>query len=289
MSKSDVTIPNFSHDDLINAYVSGMKKAVDFVQSKIVPVLNGLIELSDRESAILGIFYRVHVLGSSQTRLNNSKDFNAVAINCRTLFELLLDLKLLSAKGSTDTDIKRFHAFPKFDRFKAAKRLSKFQTKNPGVESEVLLDKLRQDFLSNIDEDEIESQVGSLWGVKKNGKSILPIHWSGMNIRERAEHFGAIYIQKYLEIFWWLSSYVHSGSSAYAGLSAKVLEVVYGVSLDISRKIYLESLIICSKTFFLFQAIKDFSQIVEFIRNAPKKILIDYALDTVSKTDVDKQ
>ena len=268
-----------------------MREAVDLVKNKVIPILHNQIILSDREGAILGIFFRVHVLCSSQTRLTYSKDFNAVANNCRTLYELLLDLKLLSANDSTDEDIKRFYAFPEIDRFGAAEKVSGFQAKNPGVETHTFFDnKIRQSLISDKSRrDDVIEKVRNLWGEKKGGKLNWPKHWSGFTIRDRAKKFGAISEQEYLEVFWMLSSYVHSGSGSYAGLPARTLELIYGMSIDMSRKMYLESLIICSKILSLSRYIKDFNQIVEFIRDAPDKILIKNALDKMYKSDNDKQ
>jgi hypothetical protein len=286
MSKSNEELPSLSQADLINAIVIGMKEAVDFVQSKVIPILQDQMKLSDRESAILGTFYRVHLLCSSQTRLNNLKDFNAVAINCRTVFELLLDLKLLSAEDCSDEDIKKFDAFPEIDKFRSAQKLLNFQTNNPGLESRTIIDnKFRQVYLSNIDKNKITKTVKMFWGVNKKGEPKWPRHWSGLSIRDRAEKLGAISVQEYLEVYWMLSINAHSGSAPYFGLSEETLESVYGTCMDKSRKMYLESLEICSKVFSLYQGMDNLFQAIEIIRNTRDKILFDKAFDRISNLD----
>lgn len=289
MSEINSKLPDFSQRDLINAYFDGMKEAVDFVQTQVMPILKGQINLNDRETAIVGIFYRIHALGSSLTRLNKFLDFNTVAISCRTIYELLLDLKLLSADDSTAEDVKRFHAFPRVNRFCAAQRISEFQTKNPGVEAHAFFDtQIRQNFLTTLRKHSmIESQVCSLWGTTKKGKPRWPDHWSGLSIRKRAEKFGEIYEQEYLEIYGMLSWYTHAGSTSYAGFPKDTLEGIYGFSQNISRKMYIESLIIEAKTFSLFEAIEKFSQVVEFLKDAPNKILIDFALNKLDQKNQD--
>lgn len=177
-------------------------------------------------------------------------DFNAVAIICRTIFELLLDLKLLSAKESNEEEVEKFYNFPRVDMFRASKRLRDFQAENPDIKAKALLgNEIRQHFLEDIDEIGLETLVGNLWGKTKKGKPNWPKHWSGMNVHDRAAIFGAYYVQNYLELFWLLSRYVHSGSGAYQGLSAESLEATYGICLDLSRKMYADSLEILSDTF----------------------------------------
>ncbi|MGO8762646.1 MAG: hypothetical protein ACLQUS_11735, partial [Desulfobaccales bacterium] len=135
--------------------------------------------------------------------------------------------------------------------------------------------------------DAIEANIDSLWGRKRKGKGKLncPDHWSGFSIRERAKNFGPLYEQEYLEIYSLLSSYAHGGNAAYSGLSEAALESVYGISLELARKMYIESLLICSKIFNLGDAMESFSQIVSFLENAPRQILTEYGLKKVKHSE----
>lgn len=161
---------DISMDDTINAIVSGLKEVVLIGQKRIIPVLNTLVKPSAQEKAIRGTFFRINVLCSSQTRLNNSKDFNAVANNCRTLFELLLDLKLLSDVNSTNKDVEKFHTFPKVSRIRSAQKLADFRGKNPVVMQNMVFDNTRiQAFLAETDWCHLKIQMSSLWGIKKMG------------------------------------------------------------------------------------------------------------------------
>jgi len=71
---------------------------------------------------------------------------------------------------------------------------------------------------------------------------------------------------------------VHSGNASYAAFSESTLEGVYGISMNISRKMYIEALLLCAKIFSLGYVVEGFSQVVDFLKNAPEKILIEYAL-----------
>lgn len=100
-------------------------------------------------------------------------------------------------------------------------------------------------------------------------------------MRDRAKKFGPIYEHQYLELYGLLSSYVHSGSAAYDGLSAEALEAVYVTCLDSSRKMYSEAIKACSDLFSLNKVIKDFSGMLEFIEDAPAKILTKRAINEI--------
>lgn len=271
-------ISDFTQKDLLDTYFDANKEAVDFVQKEIISVLNGQINLSLKEEAIVGTFFRMHALASSLTRLNNKLDFNAIAVIARTLFEVLIDLKLLT--NASDEGMARFRAFPKVDRFKKAKALLEFQGANPGVERQSFFDpKVRKDFVEAPGkQDEIENDVKALWGITSKGEPSWPGHWSHLNFKDRVKSFGAAYEQEYLEIYSLLSWYVHAGTAGYAGFSEQGLEAVYGISLKLSRRMYIEGLIICATIFHLSKAIEKFSQVMDFLENAPKQFLIDLGI-----------
>lgn len=290
MNETIPEIPDFTAHELIGAYHDGLRGAVDFVQSQVIGTLQGQIYLSQHESAIMGIFLRVHALACSLLRLNNSIDFNAVANIARTLFELLLDLKLLVSANLKQQDLARFFAFPEVDRFRIAKRIVELQNKHPDLVRSSLFDSsARKEFVeSRVKDKSIEKKVESLWGRDSKGKLRWPEHWSGLSVRNRSTTFGSLYEQEYLEIYSFLSSYTHSGSSAYAGLTEKTLESIYGISLEYARKLYIESLIICSKVFSLQKGIESFTQVVAFLQSAPRQILSEYGLKRLDEEKLSK-
>lgn len=283
MSETIPEIPDFTAHELISAYHDGLREAVDFVQSQVIGTLQGQISLSQKEKAIMGIFLRVHALACSLVRLNKSVDFNAVAGITRTLFELLLDLKLLISPNLQQQDLDRFFAFSEVDRFRRARRIVKLQEKHPDlVGSSLLNSAVRKGFVeSRVKDKSVEKKVESLWGKNSKGKLKWPDHWYGLSIRDRSTTFGPLYEQEYLEVYSLLSSYAHSGSSAYAGMSEKALESIYGISLEYARKLYIESLVICSKVFSLQEGIESFAQVVTFLQSAPRQILIEYGLKRI--------
>lgn len=278
-------IPDFTTSDVINSYYQGLKEAVDFVQSQIVPVLSGQIKLSRQEGAVMGIFYRVHALARSLVRLNNRVDFNAVAIITRTMLELIIDLKLLARSDITEKELDQFFSFPDIDHFRVADQVNEFQKDHPELRDQSLLDSsVRQEFVrSSLEKGEIEGKLSTLWNVSRAKGLRQLYHWSGLSVRKRAERLGPLYEQKYLEDYSILSWYTHGGNSAYFGFSEKALESVYGIFLEYSRKLYIESLLISSKVFNLREGITGFSQVIAFLKEAPRKLLIEYGLNRMGE------
>lgn len=62
----------------------------------MVPVLNGQLNLSDKEAAILGTYFRFYLCAKGVLSLNDRRFFQLVASAARTGFELLIDLRSLA-------------------------------------------------------------------------------------------------------------------------------------------------------------------------------------------------
>jgi Family of unknown function (DUF5677) len=195
MKKVSADIPELTQQELVSLYYCALQEAVDFVQTEIVPVLRGQLQLSEKEEAILGTFYRIHALASSLTRLNKKLDFNAVAVIARTIFELLLDLKTLAAEKLSAKELVQFRAFAEVNRFRKAIKLLQFERENPCIESSSKLDsEIRKQFVKSSEkQSEIEARVEKLWGLNSKGKLQWPEHWSGFSIRDRAKKLGSRY------------------------------------------------------------------------------------------------
>lgn len=281
-----LSVPDITPHELLSAYHDGLRHAVDFAQHEVIPILSGQIGLNRREEAQLGLFYIIHSLASSGVRLNNKVDFVGMAGIARTLFELLVDLKILDLADLPEIELDRFHTFAEVDKFRKARRLVELYKKNPSIQEHSLFNpEVRKIFISKPGKtEEIEKKVDMLWGRTKKGTLNWPDHWSNLTIKDRVKKLGDAYEHKYLEIYALLSSYTHSGNTAYAGLSPNSFEYFYGFSLELTRKMYVEALLIIAKTFVLTSALESFSGITEFLQNAPKHILRDYGLEKMKET-----
>lgn len=107
---------------IVEAYFQGTDEIRHFVVSVMQPVLRGQLSLNSRETAIVGTYYRITAWLKALGELDSLPHYQAVAAAARSLFELLLDMKLIQS-DSTGQMVNRFHAFPDVERYRAASKL----------------------------------------------------------------------------------------------------------------------------------------------------------------------
>lgn len=271
-------IDELTTHELINSYLDSLKIANWYVNQKIIVLLKAIINPTKHESAILGSFYRVHALATSLTRLNQKVDVNAVAIIARTLFEIQLDVKYFSERTISTNDLEKYFMFPEITRYKKAKKINELQQKHPDISDRTLLpNNIRKSFLETSDfSQDIVQKVEMIWGKTKGGKPNWPSQWHGKSAYDFAIQFGPVYEQEYLEVYSILSDFTHSGCGAYNNFAESTFESIYGVTLEYSRNLYLDSILTCSKYFKLDKGIDDFSATFDSLRKLPVNRLIEY-------------
>lgn len=271
-------IEELTTHNLISSYHDSLKIANTYVNQNIIGLLKAIISPTNQETALLGSFYRIHSLATSLTRLNKKVDVNAVALIARTLFEIQLDIKFFSEKKINQNDLGKYFNFPKIQRYQKAKQIIELQQEHNGISDRTLIpNNIRKSFLeaSDINEDIIPT-VERIWGKTKKGKPNWPSQWHGQSVYVFAAQFGPIYEQEYLEVYSILSSFTHSGCGAYLNFSESTFESIYGVTLEYSRNLYLDSIVTCSKFFKLDKGIEGFSNTLDSLRNMPISRLVEY-------------
>ncbi len=278
--KNQTDIQSISPQTLGKLYFDSNCECCRLIDEKIIPVFDSQLDLhkrkitllSDYEIALIELFYRLHCLFSSQTRLTNGRDFNAVAINCRSIFELMLDIQLL-ANNLIENGIEKYHSFTKIDRYLQARKLKKFEKQYPEFDGKGIFPKQNRDKFLDEKEAIIEKDLQDLWGKNSIKEAESLSHWSGINIYSRTQKIGKNSEHLYRELYTFLSSFTHAGNTATSGLSEDGLTGVYGISQNFSREFYKESFTTIARIFYLDKAIENFSYIQNFIENAPMEII----------------
>lgn len=257
----------------VEAFFIGTKVLSEFAKSVIISVLYGQLNLSDREKAISGTYYRMYGWIRSMVVMNRREHFQGAAAAARTLFELLLDLKILATDETSDS-VERFHAFPEVEKYRVAKKLVSFRDSHPNSTKDV---SRQRKFLSSPGrKQKNDKAVIKFWGkTKKKGLPKHPKHWTGMSVFERARDLGIEYEELYHDAYPLLSWLIHSGSTGYAGLSEDALEAYFGRSHIIAQKTFIEATIICAEEFKISFLIKDLRIILEDIRLTPGKVIVE--------------
>lgn len=114
----------------VEAFISGTATSAQFADEMIIGVLRGQMGLRPRELAVTGTYYRMYGWIKTLATLNDAVHYQAVASAARTLFELLLDLKILT-EDTTGLELQRFQAFPEIEKFRVATKMTQFREENP--------------------------------------------------------------------------------------------------------------------------------------------------------------
>jgi hypothetical protein len=220
---------------IIDAYFDGTKHMHDFGREVMIPQLKALLGPSAQEIALRDTYFKMHLHLGSAITMNRVDHFQSVAALTRSLFELHLDMKIITADKTGDA-VKRYSEFPEIERYRRAEQLIAFDAAHPG--------QIKQDLSAQrafIAEPARKARVATAIGPKKR----YPEHWSGMNARDRARHVGqeALYVEVYALLSW----YVHAGAAGTTGMSKDAIESVFGVCHALMRRTFLDAIAVCAK------------------------------------------
>jgi len=220
---------------IIDAYFDGTKHMQDFSHEVMIPQLKALLGPTAQEVALRDIYFKMYLFLRSAITMNRLDHFQSVAGLTRSLFELLLDMKILATDKTGDA-VKRYNEFPEIERHRRAEQLIAFDAKHPNQIKQDL--SVQRAFVADPAR---QARVTSAIGPKRK----YPDHWSGMNARDRARHAGEETL--YVEVYALLSWYVHAGAAGTAGMGKDALESVFGICHGLIRRIFLEAISICAK------------------------------------------
>jgi len=257
----------------VGAFYKGTDAVSKFAESMMIPVLNGQINLSDKEKAVVGTYYRMYGWVRSMVAMNHRLHFQGAAAAARSLFELLLDIKML-ANDKNGYLADKFHAFPGVEKFRVAQNLVSFCMNN--ANSTKLDCSHQQTFINSPGKQQaVNETIIKFWGKTKKGAPNRPKHWTGKDIQKRSHDLGPEYEELYLETFSLFSWYIHSGSTGYAGLNEETLETCFGMSHSIAQKAFLEATVVCAEVMRISSVIFEFKEIIANLRLTPGRVLVD--------------
>lgn len=265
----------------VESFYKGTDALSQFAESEMITILKGQINLSDKEKAIVGTYYRMYAWIRSMVAINGRTHFQGAAAAARSLFELLLDIKML-ATDKTGELVKRFHAFPEIERFRVAKNIVSFCNDHPNDTK--IDDSHQRAFINEPGKQQaVDQAIVSYWGITKTGKPNRPEHWTEKNVQERARNLGLKYEELYVEVYSLLSWYIHSGSTGYAGLSEETIEEVFGWAHIIAQQVFIEATLICAEELKISKVVEGFRDMVDRVRLIPGKVLLEEQIKLLKK------
>jgi len=207
----------------------------DFGREVMTPQLKALLGATAQEIALRDIYLKMRLLLGSAITMNRLDHFQSVAALTQSLFELLLDMKILAADTNGDA-VKHYNEFPEIERYRRAEQLIAFDATHPG--------QIKQDLSTQrmfVSDAARQARITTAIGAKMK----YPDHWSGMNARHRARSVGkeALYVEVYAMLSW----FVHAGAVGTAEMGKDALESVFGVCHGLIRRILLEAIEACGR------------------------------------------
>jgi len=197
--------------------------------------------------------------------------FQAVAVGARSLFEIWVDIKLL-VEDSTGESVRRYHAFPKVERFRAAKKIVEFSDANPALKVDCVQQRaLAQD---PSKQQEIAALTVQFWGRDKKGDPIYPPHWSGRDLATRIPSGDTEAKRIYSEHYPRLSWYVHSGSAGYAALDEGAIGSCFALSHIMAQRVSLSSIELVAKEMKIMHAVDWLPDAIEKTKLVPGLLML---------------
>jgi Family of unknown function (DUF5677) len=172
-----------------------IKSLNEFDKKEIHGVMSTLVVEKDRDRCFKGVYLRAKANVESLLALRYVKDFQAIAMIARSLFELAIDMTLI--KRDPDA-VRKIAAFSELEKLRAATKIVNFRKSHPSADIGATVQEL---FIKN-NEAKIESERAAIWGAGAK----VP-HWSGLSLKARAEllkgPFDEIYEVKYPQLSWY--------------------------------------------------------------------------------------
>ncbi len=241
-------VETLSFDERADAFYRGTTSIHALMENVVSPVVQGQIGKSGHEQAVAVTFYRIELLLRGLKLLVDPAHFQIVISVARTVFELVLDLKVLAADHAT---AQKLHAFARVAKFRKASQLKAFLDANPSVDQSS-----HQEAIScasdSAREQEVERDCIRHWGADRNGNPRWPDHWSGLNIADRAGNAGIEFAEMYRSQFFLQSYYVHAGPAGIQSLSREALICTFGIAHRLVQQLAATAVEVVADEFYLF-------------------------------------
>lgn len=220
----------FKRTQYIDNFFNGIKSLNNFDQADLRNLVGGMLSSTIREVYFTLNYHRAAINVELLLTLTDTKQFQALAMLARSIFESAVEIKLISIIPDA---IRKIHLFTDVEKLRTAKKIRTFKTAHP--DPALPRDGYEDFILKN--ETRILADQAKVWpGVKKVS------HWSLKTMAERAQALGApfheIYEVNYAELSW----YVHSGVVGVAHLNPQIFADLAGVAFIIAYHSYTQIL-----------------------------------------------
>jgi hypothetical protein len=223
--------PNTAFDrvEIAERFFTVIKSLNEFDKAEIRGVIQTLISPTQREMCFIGNYYRG--VGNVETLLSlkSVRDFQAIAMLARSLFELAVDIRLINIVPDSVT---KMLTFSDVEKLRSARRIAAFKTTHPSAQVEAAI---YEEYIANNGA-RIDAERAALWpGVKNSDLR----HWAGLNLPKRVELLKAPFNELHAVNYPQLSLYVHSGMTGIVNLEKESFRALAAVAFSVVLQSYM--------------------------------------------------
>ena len=261
---------------LAGSYLA-LLEAIDlFTQEFVHPLTTSLLTLSQRQKAILGLYYRSIGFCRTAIELRSAIHQQTLTSAERSVIELYVDMELIH-RDVVENAIEKFDAFTDVQKLKAARRIDQFFAANPGLDQNPSRATAHRAFIKN-NANRIEAAVEKLWGVDKKGKLNTPEHWSGQNLIDRSKPLGKDVAYLVVKDYDRRNFAIHTGVAGILNISKENFEALCAFALNVIGDCMLAELHVLGKELKLVGAIGNYTEILDELDRVQVFALADKTL-----------
>jgi hypothetical protein len=216
--------PAFDRVRNINNFFSGIERLNEFDQVEIRNVVSSQLKPSLRETFVTLNYHRATLNIELLLTLTDTKQFQAIAMLARSVFELAVELKLMSVIADAANKI---HVFTDVEKLRSARKILDFEERHGVKQSSA-----HKEFVDK-NAQRINDAQKKFWpGVKRVD------HWSLLDLSARTRKLGAPFDEIYYGNYPQMSWYVHSGVTGVANGNPQLFADLAGVAFIITYHSY---------------------------------------------------
>lgn len=267
---------------MTGAYLASLQ-AIDLFTQEAVHPITTTIAKTDRQTIIVGLYYRAIGFCRSAILLNSVVHQQSLTSAERSCIEIYVDLELLH-RNVIDKGAEKFSAFMDWQRLKAARRTDAFFTKNPELDTTPSKAEPHRGLIKSKGQ-QIEAAMLALFGLNDKQKPIRPEHWSGSNLPDRAALLDKDIELLVVEGYDMRNFSIHTGLAGIAHIDKTGFEFLCMQSLQIIGSCLLGTLRILGKEIDIYKQLPAYDNFI----SALDRVYVHAYADKILQNDGEPQ
>jgi len=250
---------NLPYDQQFPLYVEGTTQCALFAKKVIIDQMEATLKLrkpSNKEFFLHINYHRLHALLYTMQFLGTDVIHCQTLTQCtRSIFELGLDIEYVEKVGNMD-DYDKFVAYATVvDRYQ---RATKYVKANPGAMNDFHCQPSSSFINDKSNKKEYDNLSKKYYYNSNKKRVIIPKHWSGLPISERAKKAGKPYSDMYQSYYSYFSDFTHSSGTIFINIPVAFYTVFSVQSHHLAQDIFERITRIVAKSFNIDKTFTDF-------------------------------